>query len=353
MLLITLLLAATEIHLYFDGTLQDDSNDTNIFKLFAAFPGVRSNFATQAQDGVAFFQKVDVVKKKLALYLPGIGFDLNDFQCLQFCYGGGMELRSLVAYEFLVKHKALLTGNYKLRMFGFSRGAATARMLANYLDLYGVLASNTLRVGGTSPLERTFLTPTLPSKIGQKVIISSLGLFDTVLATDVTKAVAKMPLSIPLNVLQARQAYAINEYRSLFKLITISGAPNRKQKAFVGAHSDIGGDPSGPNAINRPRLALHWMITDFMDPELRNVFLPLTLSLTQIQQYSLVGITDKVNFGAEYKLKRTVLVADLHYSVVYMLQQKKLKPTDYQSRLLLLKALNNITVRCETCIQGF
>ncbi|MEZ5729520.1 MAG: DUF2235 domain-containing protein [Burkholderiaceae bacterium] len=138
---------------------------------------------------------------------------------------------------------------YEIDIVGFSRGAAAARDFANQLlvrrdgGYYRGLTG-----GGCVALEIRFM-----------------GLFDTVLSTHV----GEFELDIPEAVDHVASAVAANEYRRLFPLESIHPdtepmAGNRIERAFIGAHADIGGGYACAAAAcdggDLSDVALEWML---------------------------------------------------------------------------------------------
>ena len=92
-----------------------------------------------------------------------------------------------------------------------------------------------------------------------------MGLFDTVLST----AVGNFNLGISNSQIEyVAQAVAVNEHRAKFPLVSIEDSyggagfnPNRVEKGFIGAHSDIGGGYAGTGGDggDLSDVALNWM----------------------------------------------------------------------------------------------
>jgi len=179
-------------------------------------------------------------------------------------------------------------------VFGFSRGAASARSLVRYIDWMGGLLPSRdnywtptyfdafLRGSATSGAElraqllnerigegvRNNKTPEQAKldaerKIGtiMPVRIRFLGVWDTVLAIGAQRAKAHVGISPPSIVDIARQALAIDERRSNF-IPRIWQRPandqqDLQQRWFSGVHTDVGGGYPTDGLANVP---LRWML---------------------------------------------------------------------------------------------
>jgi uncharacterized protein (DUF2235 family) len=110
-----------KIAIFFDGTHNDEASDTNIKRL-------HSLVTLQARNDIA------------AIYIEGVGTG-RDF--LGMTMGVGIKARVKIAYQFLWE-------NYRpeekdqIYIFGFSRGAYSARMLASLLYYAGLPRAATL-----------------------------------------------------------------------------------------------------------------------------------------------------------------------------------------------------------------
>lgn len=204
-------------------------------------------------------------------------------------YGAGFEGNIEDALHFLVF-------NYEegdqVYLFGFSRGAATARALTRFLDWSGGLPTKrdayylpelfreyiAVHGDGTSSQaierinqRRTTEKRTRPLDRFRKVNVEFLGVWDTVMAlgsrfqakelstSTVSKSfhVGSQPARC---VKHARQALAIDEERYDFRPEIWTGhAPDQalEQRWFAGVHSNVGGGYPDDGLAN---LAFHWVL---------------------------------------------------------------------------------------------
>ena len=291
------LIFGKNVMLFYDGTGNSEDTSTNIYKMYDKYDG-----EIEVNGFVGRFNttsKIKRNKKDVVIYISGIATtDDETMKYVQGFTGYGIEGWVSVGYEFLVKE---MEKDDVLRIFGFSRGATTARVLSHYLDEYGIHKAN---LAG-SKLENTLLQPKNPSVKGWIPDIAFLGLFDSVTAVstaqgtlsilkqqirkrsvlndlmgnikDATKILNKEAENfwqkvnvvfkshklikysdfLGKNVLKCSHAVAINEYRTMFNYSSIDlSNENFSQMYFIGSHSDIGGS----RQIERSNIALQWML---------------------------------------------------------------------------------------------
>jgi uncharacterized protein (DUF2235 family) len=230
-----------------DGTWNDTDNqsaDTNVFRI------ARAIHATQNTGGV----------QQIVLYLSGVGTSGLEFEKLvagAIGLGVGDNIRS--AYMFIAQN--YLPGD-EIFLFGFSRGAFTARSLAGLVNACGILKRQKLgdlpnawayyrTEGPHSPqqFDRTYRTD-----CHADAEIKFLGVWDTVGALGVPGHLFSLenakkfafhntgPCAV---VKHACHALAIDEHRHDFVPTLWTGtAPagvRIEQVWFAGAHADVGG----------------------------------------------------------------------------------------------------------------
>ena len=290
------LLFSKNVFVFFDGTGNTQQSRTNIYKMYEAIPGV------EEVNPFAAYNIQTAVKtngEDKAIYVAGLGTNDPDLNSVQKMTGFGIERNVLMGYEFLVEN---LTQDDKLYVYGFSRGATTARLLTHYLNEYGIDADNLLDYR----LENTLLDLS-PSTLGWVPIVELLGLFDSVIGIDTvpgtmgsvlgntvglkkrnfledawdttketvtgafenakdfykdvttgyrSKDLVKYTDEVTPNVLNCAHAVAINEYREMFNYSPIGELRmGYEEKFFIGSHSDIGGYVDNERAL----LSLKWI----------------------------------------------------------------------------------------------
>lgn len=189
--------------------------------------------------------------------------------------GLGLSENILDAYQFICH-------NYQpgdeLYIFGFSRGAYTARSLAGLIGTIGVLSKEFLIFAHLGYQYYQKKNDIAPEKIQafkeknqvQDATIQFLGVWDTVGALGIPisaefamnrKLYALHDVTLGANVKHAYHALAIDEYRKAFAP-TLWGKKAHDEQVmeqvwFAGAHSNVGG---GYNDDGLANLALKWMV---------------------------------------------------------------------------------------------
>ena len=264
-----------------DGTSNEfKKNRTNVAKLCLTLlqkPGVQEVFyhpglGTMEPPGALTSVSVWVTK----LLGLAIGYGLKN------------DIRD--AYVFLMNHAE--PGD-RAFIFGFSRGAYTARALTGLLHMYGLLRPgneplvpyairmmfgvNTLpKTAGGKPgrqsaqdffqlaaeFKRTFSVACKPAFVGLWDTVNSVGLMSQAFHVPYT---ANNP-----DIAVARHALALNEVRGFFRPnpwypkadpAFAAGPKDLMQVWFAGCHSDVGGGFAEPES-GAAKCALEWMIAE-------------------------------------------------------------------------------------------
>ena len=238
------------ILIFLDGTWNDedgkdgDGVTTNIYRLFRSVAG------TLHETEVP--QRIES-EKQIALYFRGVGND-EENGTLGTYYGGifgaGEKRIRDHAYAELVNHYA--SGDH-ISIFGFSRGAACARLLAAKIHKHGVVSSLTAvfcRRQNDSVSEEYFLRYRDAVDGEKPVAVEFLGIFDTVGAFGVPvdlgffklqKLNLFRDLSVSDNVRRVVHCVSIDESREPF-IPTLCNHDERVEEVwFAGVHADIGG----------------------------------------------------------------------------------------------------------------
>ncbi len=243
--------------LYLDGTWNQVSDNTNIWRF-------RALFSPASADGW----------EQRAYYSTGLGTKFGE-RISGGMFGAGIDTAITSAYEWLMEHYA--PGD-EIFIFGFSRGAYTARSLSGFISKCGLLQSgaplgvNQLFMRYRRPKQSTIrdlIAAQSEGKIdasfeegwmlkyAQAVPIKFLGVFDTVGALGVPSpwfhrsAYPFLNTGLRQNNEYAFHALAIDEHRKAFAptLWSNEGATSAKprpierteQRWFVGAHANVGG----------------------------------------------------------------------------------------------------------------
>lgn len=251
--------------LFFDGTwnaADSKGDETNVARLARAVRGTSGD------------------KPQIALYLRGVGTSgpwLRQF--LDGATGDGVDDNIRAGYMFLCQN--YLPGD-EIYLFGFSRGAFTARSLAGFIGKCGLLKRNQLglirtawayyrrRQAGRTPEAFNLENGgTAADPINHAPRVRFIGVWDTVGALGIPQKVID-PASAheyefhdtsPGSVIEiGRHALAIDERRDAFvpTLWTqpVPAGTNIQQVWFAGVHSDVGG---GYGNSDLAMIPLRWM----------------------------------------------------------------------------------------------
>lgn len=259
--------------LFLDGTWNDTGDNTNVWRL-------KSLCTTLNPSG----------RPQLTYYDRGVnGFWGGSF-------GIGLIENIVQGYEWLVEN---YNDGDDVFIFGFSRGAFTARSLAGFITKQGLLSRGApLGVGQiydrykrsncatiynlydrqqSGELKDSTLEERWTLKYSRRIDIAMVGVWDTVGALGIpafnipglsTSTLGFLHTGLRQSIRNAFQAVAIDEHRFKFaptlwtKLSTTTAAPRPlelvEQRWFVGAHANVGGGyPSDP--LSQP--SLNWMIS--------------------------------------------------------------------------------------------
>ena len=224
---------------------------TNVFKLFRL---LKSDAPTAAFPRGAFDASMckRYKDKQIAFYYIGVGNQFENSPIGQVLgQAMGMGATGLVDRAYLDVMRVYSPGD-RVYIFGFSRGAAIARLLARAIDKRGAPRSMwTLRLFG----RHWVVWKSKPvAKTDGGVPITVLGCWDTVGAFGLAKKVAGIDfqkidlfkdLSIPNNVEQAYHMVALDEERDSFAPTLMEPDPIRPGRVvevwFSGDHANVGG----------------------------------------------------------------------------------------------------------------
>lgn len=223
-----------------------------------------------------------VEAEQVVFYGPGVGtFGLSEAlfewqkvpaKVLGLAFGWGLTRNVEEAYRFVMRHFA--PGD-RLYLFGFSRGAYTARALAGMINAVGLLypehenlvgyATRIFRnvpEGEKSRKEAYFeLQKRFRKQFSRECPVHFLGLWDTVKSVGWIGSPLKLPFTTyNTTVACVRHALAIDERRCYFRqhLWHAGKQQDVKQVWFAGTHSDVGGGyPEAESGLSK--VSLEWM----------------------------------------------------------------------------------------------
>jgi uncharacterized protein (DUF2235 family) len=257
--------AKKRLALFFDGTWNEPGDSTNVWRL-------KLMLADRGGDGL----------HQEAYYDPGVGtHPLDRISGGAFGYGLSDNVRD--GYRWLMEH---YNEGDEIFLFGFSRGAFTARSLAGVISRCGLLKPDApmsfmqlydryRRGGAARPIYEFKYFGEKPTNLEEEIIahqtyysrffIKMVGVWDTVgslgLPLGKIKGVSRSTLKfhytrLSRTVEHSYQALALDEYRSPYKAeiwshFLAEGVNPEKQRAndrrhieqrwFAGAHANIGG----------------------------------------------------------------------------------------------------------------
>ncbi len=196
-------------------------------------------------------------RQQIAQYFDGVGSRKSESTLLDKMFGAALGERVEEAYGWL-KKEVHNTKNDGLAphvyLFGFSRGAFAVRWLAALLDFCGVPGEHENKFEGMETFsngDKTTADERIAAGRYSKVPIDFLGVFDTVKARPGSEYGVRV---LPVSVLSACHAMAIDEWRSDFDVLPFNDDDRVKQMWFAGGHSDIGGGYGDPDAYDEETL---------------------------------------------------------------------------------------------------
>jgi uncharacterized protein (DUF2235 family) len=165
----------------------------------------------------------------------------------------------------------------EIHLIGFSRGAITARILACFINEFGVLRATRLALltytydlwkdRKTDELEERAKKWKEQGHLARDVRIETCAVWDTVRAISLpSDTLAFVEDQVPDTLQNAFQALALHETRLSFKPVlwntSLGGNTIIRQTWFAGDHSDIGG---GHPDSGLATITLLWMISQFTE----------------------------------------------------------------------------------------
>ncbi|TFK88070.1 hypothetical protein K466DRAFT_489675 [Polyporus arcularius HHB13444] len=248
--------------------------------LVLCFDGTGNELGDHNTNVAQFFKllKGDDESQQKVYYQPGIGTSANPRLHTAFGQASSKALNMAVAWSIdshIVPH--FLVDNYKagdkICLFGFSRGAYTARALAGMLHKVGLL-----RLGNTHDIDNAYdlylRTDALASEDSAvfkdfysiNVDIQFIGVWDTVCSVGIPEKHFPFTASCPF-VRTFRHALSLDERRVKFKADhhDASGLHKTdvKEVWFAGCHADVGGGSvANEEQHSLARISLRWMVRE-------------------------------------------------------------------------------------------
>ncbi len=241
--------------------------------------GTGNLFGKENTNVVTLFRVLKRNTTQVCYYDPGVG-TLGDprytssianklYKALGKAFGLGLIDNVIQAYHFLMEN---YQNGDRVYLFGFSRGAYTARVLAGLIHSVGLLESGSsnlipyaLNLYRSKPVDFEILAQ-FKATYGRNIHIDFLGLWDSVS----TFGWIYNPVFLPFttnnpSVKVVRHALAIDEKRAFFQPMMWGKEHQDKQDIkevwFAGVHSDVGGGyPECESGL--AKLSLQWMLRE-------------------------------------------------------------------------------------------
>ncbi|HXO42116.1 MAG TPA: DUF2235 domain-containing protein [Thermoanaerobaculia bacterium] len=260
--------------------------------------GTGNEFSDRNSNVVKLYQMLVLDPSQVAYYHPGVGtmgarsalspIGRGWTKLLGYAFGYGASDNVADAYQFLMR---TFEPGDQVYVFGFSRGAYTARVLCGMLHMVGLLREDNeglipyaIRLVKTKPpdktkhsdqtkpptktifaiaagFKKTFSRECKPHFVGVWDTVSSLGWIYNAVHFPYTTAKSNPDLNI------IRHAISIDERRAFFRQ-NLFGPPspmNPNQDVeevwFAGVHSDVGGSYEEDKS-QLSRIALRWMLCE-------------------------------------------------------------------------------------------
>ena len=278
----------TNIVICLDGTWNQPGTrdfgflaETNVYKLFTLLKGTRTSARTNARQCKEYLDPRQGARQ-IAFYYHGVGNPVENSTIAQVMGGAfGLGADAIVERAYLDLVRVYKPGD-RIFIFGFSRGAAIARLLANVVGRRDVPRSVwTLRIFGQHWLvwKSTETVDATPVKI------DVLGCWDTVGAFGIAKNILGIPfqrinllhdLDLSLCVKRAYHMVALDETRDAFEPTLMDPDPTSPTRVievwFSGNHANVGG---GYNTSQLSDITLDFLLrhvssgyawTDGMEP---------------------------------------------------------------------------------------
>jgi uncharacterized protein (DUF2235 family) len=253
-----------KLAVFFDGTWNTPADRTNVYKLYKLLDDRDSS-------------------KQQAHYVQGVGTEkgglLASFKnFLGGAFGDGLSENILDGYKWLIN---VYQKEDEVFLFGFSRGAYSARSLAGLIRNCGILHKESLNyVDEAYDIYRDKLHPEskeprdFRNRFSAETFIKFIGVWDTVGALGIPVEGWDLPgfrenyhfhdTNLSNKVKAAYQALAINEFRAPYAPTLWTRDPDQarpeglpvEQRWFIGAHSNIGGGYTGDKLCN---LSCRWI----------------------------------------------------------------------------------------------
>ena len=253
---------------------------TTFRQIYIFIDGTNNSPITGMTNVQRLYAMLDRTDKQITYYQPGVGTLepvgaigqawVNVLTFIDKTTAFMMKRHVCSAYEFLSE---TVLDDDDIYIFGFSRGAFTARVLAGMIARVGILhpgmremthfAWKTYLLSGKSHESKERLDK-FKAVYSRNVSIKFLGLWDTVSSAGLPWAPTDYPLAdTNPNVRSVAHAMSIDECRVGFEVRKWKDHTSKRQDVkqvwFAGVHSDVGGGYDEKNS-SLAKISLYWMI---------------------------------------------------------------------------------------------
>ena len=241
--------------------------------------GTGNQFGEQNSNVVKLYKALVCDAAQIAYYHPGVGTmgSRNALtgmaqwwtRILGLAFGYGISDNVADAYQFLMQE---FGPDDHVYVFGFSRGAYTARALCGLLHIVGLLTEGNealipyairmvkrkrIDFEVAADFKKTFSRDCKPHFVGAWDTVSSVGWVYDAVRFPFTRATKNPDLNI------VRHAISIDERRAFFRQNSFGDPHDPHQDVtevwFAGVHSDVGGSyPESKSQLSK--IALRWML---------------------------------------------------------------------------------------------
>lgn len=243
--------------------------------------GTGNQFGKENSNVVKLYKTLICDSEQVAYYHPGVGTmgaraaltRIGKWwtRVIGLAFGYGISDNIADAYQFLMR---TFEDGDQVYVFGFSRGAYTARALCGMLHILGLLTRGNeglipyairlikqkrINFGVAADFKKTFSRECRPYFVGVWDTVSSVGWVYEAVRFPFTRATKNPDFHI------VRHAISIDERRAFFRDNTF-GVPHDPQQDvlevwFAGVHSDVGGSYAEAES-QLSKIALRWMLCE-------------------------------------------------------------------------------------------
>jgi uncharacterized protein (DUF2235 family) len=260
--------------------------------------GTGNEFGDQKSNVIKLYETLFRNANQIAYYHPGVGTmgarnalsPLGKWwtRVIGLAFGYGISDNIADAYQFLMKN---FEPDDSVYVFGFSRGAYTARALCGMVHIVGVLTEGNeglipyairmikqknIDFEVAADFKKTFSRECKPHFVGVWDTVSSVGWVYNAVRFPFTRATKNPDFHI------VRHAVSIDERRAFFRENLFGDLHDPQQDIkevwFAGVHSDVGGSYPEPES-QLSKIALRWMLCEaelaglLVDPSQKAVIL--------------------------------------------------------------------------------